>query len=55
MKIELNDEDFRIVLEETAKIADPEISIPRPPQGKWTNAGVIVGRGYSIAWRVLDI
>jgi DNA (cytosine-5)-methyltransferase 1 len=47
-------EDFRIVLEETAKIADPEISIPRPPQGKWTNSGCIVGRGYSIAWRVLD-
>jgi DNA (cytosine-5)-methyltransferase 1 len=47
-------EDFRIVLEETAKIADPEISIPRPPQGKWTNAGYIMGRGYSIAWRVLD-
>jgi DNA (cytosine-5)-methyltransferase 1 len=47
-------EDFRIVLEETAKIADPEISIPRPPQGKWTNAGCIVGRGYSIAWRTLD-
>lgn len=47
-------EDFRIVLEETAKIADPEISIPRPPQGKWTNAGCIMGRGYSIAWRVLD-
>jgi DNA (cytosine-5)-methyltransferase 1 len=47
-------EDFRIVLEETAKIADPEISIPRPPHGKWTNAGCIMGRGYSIAWRVLD-
>lgn len=47
-------EDFRVVLEETAKIADPEISIPRPPQGKWTNAGAVVGRGYSIAWRVLN-
>ena len=46
-------EDFRIVLEETAKIADPEISIPRPPQ-KWTNAGCIMGRGYSIAWRIID-
>jgi DNA (cytosine-5)-methyltransferase 1 len=47
-------EDFRIVLEETAKVADPEISIPRPPRGKWTNAGAIMGNGFSIAWRVLD-
>ena len=46
-------EDFRIVLEETAKIADPDVSIPRPPQ-KWTNAGCIMGNGYSIAWRILD-
>ena len=47
-------EDFRIVLEETAKVADPEISIPRPEGGRWTTAGCIMGDGYSIAWRVLD-
>lgn len=47
-------EDFRAVLEETAKIKDPTAIIPRPPKGKWQNSGCIVGDGYSIAWRVLD-
>ena len=47
-------EDFRVVLEETARIADENAVIPRPPQGKWTTAGTIVGDGWSIAWRVLD-
>ena len=47
-------EDFRIVLEETAKIADETAIIPRPDKGKWTNAGAIMGDGWSIAWRVFD-
>lgn len=47
-------EDFRIVLEETAKIAEPDTVIPRPPKGKWRNSGCIVGDGWSIAWRILD-
>ena len=47
-------EDFRIVLEETAKIAEADAVIPRPPQGKWKNSGCIMGDGWSIAWRILD-
>ena len=47
-------EDFRIILEETARVADPTAIIPRPPKGKWTNAGAVVGDGWSLAWRVLD-
>ena len=47
-------EDFRIVLEETAKIVQEDAVIPMPPKGKWTISGVIVGDGFSIAWRVLD-
>jgi DNA (cytosine-5)-methyltransferase 1 len=47
-------EDFRIVLEETAMVCDPTAVIPRPEGGKWTNAGAIVGDGWSIAWRVHD-
>jgi len=46
-------EDFRIVLEETAKVAESTAVIPRPP-GKWTNAGCILGNRWSIAWRVFD-
>ena len=47
-------EDFRAVLEETAKIADQGAVIPGPPKGKWTPAGCIMGDGWSIAWRVHD-
>lgn len=47
-------EDFRAVLEETAKIADNRISIPRPPKGIWKSVGSILGDEFSIAWRVLD-
>ena len=46
-------EDFRIVLEETARIADPDITIPRPPDGLgWSNVGVILADGWSLAWKV---
>lgn len=47
-------QDFRVVLEELAKIADETASVPLPEKGKWTNAGSIVGDGYSICWRTLD-
>lgn len=47
-------EDFRAVLEETARIAEPDAIIPRPEKGKWNKAGCIMGDGFSIAWRVLD-
>ena len=47
-------EDFRAVLEEAAHIVEPECVIPRPENGKWTNAGCIVGDRWSIAWRVHD-
>ena len=47
-------EDFRCVLEEIAGIAEPGVSVPGPPKGKWRKSGEIVGDGYSIAWRVLD-
>ena len=47
-------EDFRAVLEETARIADETVTIPRPRNDKWNTAGVIMGRSFSIAWRVLD-
>jgi DNA (cytosine-5)-methyltransferase 1 len=47
-------EDFRAVLEETARVADKTVTIPRPTKGKWNTFGAIMGDGWSIAWRVLD-
>ena len=47
-------EDFRAVLEETAKIKDKNAVIPGPPNGKWPHSGCIMGDGWSIAWRLHD-
>ena len=49
-----NGEDFRAVLEEITKIADETAVIPRPPKGKWSYAGCIMGDGWSVAWRTHD-
>lgn len=46
-------EDFRIVLEETCRIADSSVHIPRPSE-KWATVGAVMGDGFSLAWRVLD-
>ena len=46
--------DFRVVLEEFARIADKNAVIPESPKGKWSTAGAVMGDGWSIAWRVLD-
>ena len=47
-------EDFRVVLEETARVCDQNAVIPGPPGGRWTPSGAVMGDGWSIAWRVHD-
>lgn len=47
-------EDFRLVLEDIARIVEEGITIPFPTRGKWANTGLVRGDGWSIAWRVLD-
>nr|DAZ40097.1 MAG TPA: Cytosine specific methyltransferase [Caudoviricetes sp.] len=51
-----NGEDFRAVLEELARIEQPDVSIPRPSGrgDRWSKAGAIAGNGWSLAWRQLD-
>ena len=47
-------EDFRIVLEETARVVEEGTVIPRPAKDKWSNSGCVMGDGWSIAWRIHD-
>ncbi|MCL2381231.1 MAG: DNA cytosine methyltransferase [Treponema sp.] len=53
-------EDFRTIIEELARIAKADASIPRPPargantESVWDSAGAVMGDGWSIAWRTLD-
>lgn len=46
--------DFGAVLQALAEVADPDVHVPFPQNGKWQKAGSIVGDGYSIAWRTYD-
>lgn len=50
-------QDFRAVLEEIVRIAEPDApDVPMPEKGKWSNSGCLydeLGR-WSIAWRLHD-
>ena len=46
-------EDFKAVLEALCGVKDEAFVIPKP-NGKWENAGCIMGEDFSIAWRVFD-
>ena len=47
-------EDFRCVLESICRIKDETVTVSMPENGKWSQAGKIVGDDYSVCWRVLD-
>ena len=48
-------DDFRAVLEETIRVAEPDApDVPLPPKGKWPLADCWYGDGWSVAYRVLD-
>ena len=47
-------EDFRVVLEELIKIAEPAAAVPPMPQGGWPYADCYVGDGWSVAYRTFD-
>lgn len=46
--------DFAAVLDETIRVADPNAPAVFVPGDGWSDAGAVLGRGYSLAWRVLD-
>lgn len=47
-------EDFRIVLEELIKIAEPTCKVPPAPKNRWPFADAYLGPGWSLAYRTLD-
>lgn len=47
-------EDFRIVLEEIAKISEADAIMPEVPKAGWAYADCFSGNGWSMAYRVLD-
>lgn len=49
-----NGNDFRLVLEEFIKIAEPQAVMPAVPKGGWAYADCYCGDGWSLAYRVFD-
>ena len=49
-----NGEDFRIVLQELIKIAEPYAVMPEVPPKGWAYADSFSGDGWSLAYRVFD-
>ena len=47
-------EDFKVVLEELIKIAEPNAVMPEVPKKGWAYADSYCGDGWSIAYRVFD-
>ncbi len=48
-------EDFKAVLDSIIKIKDPKAAeVPLPKDGRWPYADILVGDGWSIAYRTLD-
>ncbi|RRG07459.1 MAG: DNA (cytosine-5-)-methyltransferase [Lactobacillus sp.] len=45
-------EDFRAVLTEFCRIKDGSVTVPSCD--KWSHAGLILGDGFSVAWRMLN-
>lgn len=46
--------DFQAVLEEIIKVKNKGAADVSIPEGGWSNAGLLMGDGFSIAWRVHD-
>ena len=46
--------DFRVVLEELIRVAEPTAVMPEVPKAGWSYADVYCGDGWSLAYRVLD-
>lgn len=46
--------DFKAVLEAIVGVVCPETEVPTPDKGGWPHADILVGDGWSVAYRTLD-
>jgi DNA (cytosine-5)-methyltransferase 1 len=46
--------DFKAVLEAVVQIVEPSAEVPAPDKGGWPHADVLVGGGWSVAYRTVD-
>lgn len=46
--------DFRAVLESIVQIAEPDAKVPAPDKNGWPYADILVGDGWSVAYRTVD-
>ena len=46
--------DFKAVLDAVVGIAEPGAQVPAPDNGRWPQADVLLGDGWSVAYRTLD-
>ena len=51
-----NGEDFRAVLTEIVRVAEPDApDVPLPDRGgRWSKSGILMGKSWSIAYRITD-
>ena len=47
-------EDFRAVLEAVVSVKETGIEVPAPENKRWAKSDVLLGDGWSVAYRVLD-
>ena len=47
-------EDFRSVLESIVQITEPEATVPAAPEKGWPYADILLGDGWSLAYRTVD-
>ena len=47
-------EDFKAVLETIINVKEPNTSVPLPEKGRWPYADLLLGDGWSVAYRTID-
>lgn len=47
-------EDFKAVLEAIISVKEPNTKVPLPEKGQWAFADILLGDGWSVAYRTID-